>query len=89
MEKVSWKVDGMDCTNCALTIRKYLEKQGMKDVKVNFATGAVSFDAGTELKTDQLSKGIHDLGYKVVSNNGNGHSHASHSHDDQLYACIS
>ena len=44
MEKIQWKVDGMDCSNCALTIRRYLEKQGMQDVKVNFATGDVSFD---------------------------------------------
>ena len=44
MEKIQWKVDGMDCSNCALTIRRYLEKQGMEDVKVNFATGDVSFD---------------------------------------------
>ena len=44
MEKVQWKVEGMDCTNCALTIRKYLEKKGMKNVKVNFATGDVRFD---------------------------------------------
>ena len=36
MEKVEWKVDGMDCTNCALTISKYLNKAGVKNVKVNF-----------------------------------------------------
>lgn len=71
----------MDCTNCALTIRKYLEKQGMKGVKVNFATGDVSFDAA-EPKTDQLTKGIRDLGYKVVSHKDNGHSQEGHSHDD-------
>lgn len=81
MERISWKVDGMDCTNCALTIRKYLEKQGMKGVKVNFATGDVSFDAA-EPKTDQLTKGIRDLGYKVVSHKDNGHSQEGHSHDD-------
>jgi Cu+-exporting ATPase len=80
MEKISWKVDGMDCTNCALTIRKYLEKQGMKDVRVNFATGDVSFDAATEVKTEKLSKDIHDLGYTVVAMNGNGHNH-THEHD--------
>ena len=28
MEKVTWKVDGMTCANCALTINKFLEKQG-------------------------------------------------------------
>ena len=43
-ETVQWKVEGMDCTNCALTIRKYLEKEGMNNVKVNFATGDVLFD---------------------------------------------
>ena len=39
MEKIQWKVEGMDCTNCALNIHKYLDKKGMKNVKVNFATG--------------------------------------------------
>src|SRR5688572_21140244 len=82
MEKISWKVDGMDCNNCALTIRKYLEKQGLKDVRVNFATGDVSFNAKEELKTEQLSKGIKDLGYKVVSHNGHEHGHAHDGHDE-------
>ncbi|MEO5562043.1 MAG: cation-translocating P-type ATPase [Chitinophagaceae bacterium] len=82
MEKVTWKVDGMDCTNCALTIRKYLEKQGMKDVRVNFGTGDVSFDATEDLKTETLSKGIYDLGYKVVGNNGHAHDHG-HDHGEK------
>lgn len=88
MEKISWKVDGMDCTNCALTIRKYLEKQGMQDVKVNFATGDVSFGAKEELKTDQLSKGISDLGYKIVNHNGhsNGHVHDGHEEEAAIFS---
>jgi Cu+-exporting ATPase len=88
MEKISWKVDGMDCTNCALTIRKYLEKQGMQGVKVNFATGDVSFDAKEEIKTEQLSKGIKDLGYKIVSHNGHspGHSHEGHDEDGAIFS---
>lgn len=28
MEKVVWKVEGMTCTNCALTINQYLQKKG-------------------------------------------------------------
>ena len=44
MEKVEWKVEGMDCTNCALTINKYLSKEGLKEVKVNFIGGDVSFE---------------------------------------------
>jgi len=31
-------VEGWIASNCALTIRRYLEKEGMKEVKVNFAT---------------------------------------------------
>ncbi len=67
MEKVQWKVDGMDCSNCALTIRKYLEKQGMQDVRVNFATGDVSFDINGNRQTEQLALGIRDLGYEVTN----------------------
>src|SRR5437763_1520231 len=36
MEKIEWKVEGMDCTNCALTITRYLQKEGQQDVKVNY-----------------------------------------------------
>ncbi|MDP4264991.1 MAG: cation-translocating P-type ATPase [Bacteroidota bacterium] len=67
MEKIQWKVEGMDCTNCALTIRRYLEKKGMKDVKVNFGTGDVSFDINGNTATSELSKGIESLGYRVAN----------------------
>jgi len=67
MEKIQWKVDGMDCSNCALTIRRYLEKKGMKEVKVNFATGDVSFDVNGNYQPQALATGIKDLGYEVAS----------------------
>ncbi|MGF2413738.1 MAG: heavy metal translocating P-type ATPase, partial [Ferruginibacter sp.] len=67
MEKVEWKVDGMDCTNCALTITKYLQKEGMKEVKVNFIGGDVNFELTGDKSKEALSKGIEDLGYKVQS----------------------
>lgn len=67
MEKVQWKVDGMDCTTCALNIHKYLEKKGMKNVKVNFATGDVSFDTNGEVPEEKLATGVNDLGYAVAS----------------------
>ena len=65
MEKVEWKVEGMDCTNCALTITKYLQKEGMKDVKVNFIGGDVNFELNGNKSKEELSKGIADLGYTV------------------------
>ena len=67
MEKVQWKVEGMDCTNCALTIRKYLEKEGLENVKVNFATGDVLFDIDAGQTKEGVAKGIRSLGYTVAS----------------------
>ena len=67
MEKVEWKVAGMDCTNCALTINRYLQKEGMQSVKVNFIGGEVSFDMNGNKTKEELTKGIADLGYKVVN----------------------
>jgi Cu+-exporting ATPase len=67
MEKVDWKVEGMTCTNCALTINRYLEKEGLKDVKVNFIGGEVSFELNENKTKEELTKGIADLGYKVIN----------------------
>ena len=67
MEKVQWKIEGMDCSNCALTIHKYLSKEGMKDVKVNFASGDVSFEMNGNLKEEELVIGIKELGYDVTN----------------------
>ncbi|HEY5968725.1 MAG TPA: cation-translocating P-type ATPase [Chitinophagaceae bacterium] len=67
MENVQWKVDGMDCSSCALTIHKYLEKQGMKNVKVNSVSGDVSFEMNGGPTTPKLIKGLSDLGYHVAN----------------------
>jgi len=65
MKTVNWKVDGMTCSNCALTIHRYLEKQGMEDVKVSLASGDVSFAINGDKTTQQISKGVESLGYTV------------------------
>ncbi len=67
MENIQWKVDGMTCSSCALTIHKYLEKEGLKNVKVNPIVGAVSFEMNGNASTQKIAKGIKDLGYKVVN----------------------
>lgn len=60
---IKWKVSGMSCTNCALSIHKYLEEHGAQDIKVNFIGGDVSFKS--EGPTNNLAKGIESLGYQV------------------------
>jgi Cu+-exporting ATPase len=67
MENIQWKVEGMTCSNCALTIHKYLENEGLKNVKVNPIGGDVSFDNNGETNTQKIVKGIKDLGYKVAN----------------------
>lgn len=66
MEEVAWKVEGMTCTNCALTINKYLQKQGVKDPKVNFIGGEVNFALPENKSIENLAKGIEDLGYHII-----------------------
>jgi len=66
MEKVEWKVEGMTCSNCALSISKYLSKQGMEDIKVNPLNGDVHFNKNGHIPIIQLKEGISTLGYQVV-----------------------
>ena len=72
METINWKIEGMSCSTCALTIGKYLEKKGGLNIKVSLASGDVSFDSPGELDRQQLQKGIHDLGYSVVKEQAPG-----------------
>lgn len=68
MENIRWKVEGMDCTNCALTVRRYLEKEGASAIKVNFVDGDVAFTTNGKSTPGQIQKGVEGLGYKVVGN---------------------
>jgi len=81
MEKVQWKVEGMDCNTCAININKYLEKQGMKNIKVNFATGDVFFETSEAVPEEKISKGLNDLGYKIVGTAAHDHAH-DHEHEE-------
>ncbi|MBO9570789.1 MAG: cadmium-translocating P-type ATPase [Chitinophagaceae bacterium] len=72
MEKTNWKVEGMTCSNCSLTVTKFLEKKGKKNVKVNPISGDVIFEDeddghGHSHGHDHanLIKGIEELGYSV------------------------
>jgi Cu+-exporting ATPase len=72
MEKVNWKVEGMSCTNCALTIDKFLQGKGMQEVKVNFMGGDVSFEMNAGTPKTEIAKGIEGLGYHVITGEESG-----------------
>ena len=90
MDTVNWKVEGMSCTNCALTIQKYLEQQGMSDVKVNFIGGEVSFDNTAHKDGIVLEKGISSLGYKVANGqlDQSGHQPFFRNHLQRFLFCL-
>jgi P-type Cu+ transporter len=68
MEKVNWKVEGMTCSNCALSVSKVLEKQGMQHISVNPINGDVVFETAKANGTiEKAKKNIELLGYTVAS----------------------
>ena len=61
----------MSCTNCALSVHKYLENEGAQNVQVNFMAGDVSFEKDTHLSEATLQKGIDSLGYNIKNDKSN------------------
>src|ERR1017187_7160915 len=66
METVNWKVEGMSCSACAQTINGFLEKKGMRDVKVSLTAGEAQFRNESGVPEQELIKGIEHLGYRVA-----------------------
>jgi Cu+-exporting ATPase len=66
METVNWKVEGMSCSACAQTINGFLEKKGMKDVRVSLTAGEAQFLNVPGMPEQELKKGIENLGYHVA-----------------------
>lgn len=60
------EIEGMTCANCANGVRKQLEKKGLKNVDVNFATGEARFDTDENVVFEQISSAISNIGYKVL-----------------------
>ncbi|MCB0654356.1 MAG: cation-translocating P-type ATPase [Saprospiraceae bacterium] len=66
-EIIKLKVDGMDCSNCATSISRFLERKGLEEVYVNFQTKEVRFKKDDEkISLDKITAGIHKLGYVVM-----------------------
>ena len=66
-KKITLLIEGMDCSHCAVSVTRTIEKRGLKEVNVNFATGEGSFIAPVNCDLELIKKDIAKLGYKVVS----------------------
>jgi Cu+-exporting ATPase len=63
---IELNVTGMHCNNCAMSIHKLLEKKGLHDVLVNFASEEVKFSTADQSALPQIIRDIESLGFKVV-----------------------
>jgi Cu+-exporting ATPase len=63
---VELNVTGMHCNNCAMSIHKLLEKKGLRDVLVSFASEEVKFSTADQSILPQIIKDIEGLGFRVI-----------------------
>ena len=68
-EKVTLNVEGMSCNNCAAGIKKYLEKNSINEVHVNFSLAEVTFSNNKNYTIQSVIKLIESIGYKVKKQN--------------------
>ena len=56
-QTIELNVEGMTCTNCALGISHYLNKQGLEEVSVDFASAEARFKLQEKTGYQKLLKG--------------------------------
>lgn len=66
-DTIEWKVEGMSCTNCALSVEKVLKSKGAQNVSVNFIGGEVSFTKPVNDSLASIEKEINQLGYHIAN----------------------
>ncbi len=66
---IELEIEGMSCNNCALGVKKYLEKKGADEVHVDFANKQAVFTLpkSSDNGLKDMVLGIEKLGFKVVS----------------------
>ncbi|MCX6294896.1 MAG: cation-translocating P-type ATPase [Bacteroidetes bacterium] len=65
-QNITLHIEGMDCANCAMGITKSLQKSGMENVHVDFATGEAAFYLKDKNTLQPAIKSVQSLGYKVI-----------------------
>lgn len=59
------KIDGMTCANCAVGIKRHLDKKGLDNVDVNFSTGEAIFNYKNSKNQKDIEDSITQLGYTI------------------------
>jgi len=80
MEKISFRVEGMTCDHCALTIEKTLLKNpDVISARVSYASGTGEVEVKEPASFEDLKKVVHDEGYELFTSNGDSSMTASSS----------
>ena len=64
-QKEILKIEGMTCVNCALGIKKHLDKNGVQNVNINFASAEASFTKDQQYNFEKVKKLIQAIGYNA------------------------
>jgi Cu+-exporting ATPase len=67
--KKTIKVSGMTCSNCAKGIENHLNKNGFKNVNVDFPNAEVTLSIDSEKKLTEAKKLINSIGFKALTEN--------------------
>ena len=60
-------VSGMSCQHCVNHVTKAIEGlSGVKNVKVDLASGEVTFDQPDTVTPDDIAKAVEEAGYEVM-----------------------
>lgn len=89
-QKVTLKVQGMHCTNCALSLEKHLRRVGTDNPTVDYATGRTTFELQQSERIADVVRSIQALGYSVIdaSDSHAGRSRLQTLHYKALVAAI-
>lgn len=65
--KTGFKIKGMHCSGCAMGIEMTLKfKEGLKNVKVDFANEKVDFEFNSDkIRLPEIKKTVSDMGFEV------------------------
>jgi len=83
-EKLSWRVEGMDCANCVASLTRALEKvPGIADIEVNLMGERLTASLSTA-RPEEVERQVAALGFTATPLTAapEPHGHSHYDHDD-------
>lgn len=84
---IELNVTGMHCNNCAISVHRLLEKKGLSNILVDFASEEVKFSITDESLVPKIIKDIEGLGYKVIDDPALHHEKFYEKIENKLIFC--